>query len=42
MYIIYLITFDIRIIIYFPAKNNFMLVTPRTEMYDEVQQILFK
>jgi len=25
----YLTTFDIKIIIYFPAKNNFMLVTPR-------------
>jgi len=28
----YLATFDIKIIIHFPAKNNFMLVTPRTVM----------
>jgi hypothetical protein len=34
----YLATFDI--IIYFPAKNNFMLVTPRTERYEGVQHIL--
>ena len=39
MYIIYLTTFDIRIIIYFPAKNNFMLVTPQTERYEGVQHI---
>ena len=31
LYIMYLTTFDITIIIYIPAKNNFMLVTPRTE-----------
>ena len=35
----YLITFDIKIIIYFPAKNNFMLVTLRTEGYEGVQHI---
>ena len=35
-----LTTFDIKIIIYFPAKNNFMLVTPRTERYKGVQHIL--
>jgi hypothetical protein len=35
----YLTTFDIKIIIYFPAKN-FMLVTPRTERYEGVQDIL--
>ena len=26
-------TFYIQIIIHFPAKNNFMLATPRTERY---------
>jgi hypothetical protein len=36
----YLATFDIDIIIYFPAKNNFMLVTHRTERYEGVQHIL--
>ena len=35
----YLTTFDIKII-YFPAKNDFMLVTPQTEQYEEVQHIL--
>jgi hypothetical protein len=38
-YIMYLTTFDITIIIYIPAKNNFMLVTPWTEMYEGVQHI---
>jgi hypothetical protein len=42
LYIIYLTTFDIKIIIYFPAKNNCMLVTPRTERYEGVQHILKK
>jgi hypothetical protein len=36
----YLTTFDINIIIYFQAKNNFMLVTPQTERYEGVQHIL--
>jgi len=36
----YLTTFYVKIIIYFPAKNNFMLVTPRTERYAGVQHIL--
>jgi len=36
----YLTTFDIKIIIYFQAKNNFMLVTPQTERYEGVQTIL--
>ena len=36
----YLATFYINIIIYFPAKNNFMLVTRRTERYEGVQHIL--
>ena len=40
MHIIYLTTFDIKILIYFPAKNNFMLVTPRTERYEGMQHIL--
>jgi hypothetical protein len=36
----YLTTFDIKIIIYFPAKNNFMLVTLQTERgYEGVQHI---
>jgi hypothetical protein len=38
--ILYLTTFDIKIIIYFPAKNNFMLITPQTEKYEGVQHIL--
>ena len=36
----YLTTFDIKIIIYFQAKNNFMLVTPQNERYEGVQNIL--
>jgi hypothetical protein len=40
LYIMYLTTFDINIIIYFQAKNNFMLVTPQTERYEGVQHIL--
>ena len=35
----YLATFYINIIIYFPAKNNFMLATPRTESYEGVLHI---
>ena len=38
----YLTSFNINIIIYFPAKNNFMLVTPRTERYEWVQHILIE
>ena len=40
LYIMYLTTFDIKIIIHFQAKNNFMLVTSWTERYEEVQHIL--
>ena len=44
LYIMYLTTFDIKFIIYFPAKNNSMLVTLRTERYKQnvcgVQHIL--
>ena len=36
----YLTTFDIKIIIHFQAKNNFMLLTSWTERYEEVQHIL--
>jgi hypothetical protein len=36
----YLTTFDITIIIYFQTKNNFMLVTLRTERYEGMQHIL--
>jgi len=35
----YLTTFDITIVFYIPAKNNFMLVTPQTEKYEWVQHI---
>jgi hypothetical protein len=39
LYIMYVITFNIKIIFHFPKKNNFMLVTPRTEMYEGVLHI---
>ena len=33
LYIMYVTTYYIKIIFHFPKKNNFMLVTPRTERY---------
>ena len=33
LYIMYVTTFYIKNIFHFPKKNNFMLATPRTEMY---------
>ena len=39
LYIMYVTTFYIKIIFHFPKKNNFMLVTPRTEMYEGVLHI---
>jgi hypothetical protein len=35
----YVATFYIKIIFHFPKKNNFMLVTPRTERYEGVLHI---
>jgi hypothetical protein len=37
--IMYVTTFYIKIILHFPKKNNFMLVTPRTERYEGVLHI---
>ena len=34
LYIMYVTTFYIKIIFHFPKKNNFMLATPWTEMYE--------
>jgi hypothetical protein len=39
LYIMYITTFYIKIIFHFPIKNNFMLVTPRTEKYEGVLHI---
>ena len=39
LYIMYVTTFYIKNIFYFPKKNNSMLVTPRTEMYEGVLHI---
>ena len=39
LYIMYVTTFYIKIICHFPKKNNFMLVTPRTERYEGVLHI---
>ena len=39
LYIMYVTTFYIKNIFHFPKKNNFMLVTPRTEMYEGVLHI---
>jgi len=39
LYIMYLTTFYITIIFHFPKRNNFMLVTPRTERYEGVLHI---
>ena len=39
LYIIYVTTFYINNIFHFPKKNNFMLVTPRTERYEGVLPI---
>ena len=39
MYIMYVTTFYIKIIFHFPKKNDFMLVTPRTERYEGVLHI---
>jgi hypothetical protein len=36
---LYITTFYIKIIFHFPEKNNFMLVTPRTERYEWVLHI---
>ena len=36
LYIMYVTTFYIKIIFHFPKKNNFMMVTPRTERYKNV------
>ena len=38
-YVQYVTTFYITNIFHFPKKNNFMLVTPRTEMYEGVLHI---
>ena len=39
LYITYVTTFYIKIIFHFSKKNNFMLVTSRTEMYEGVLHI---
>jgi hypothetical protein len=39
LYIMYVTTFYIKNIFHFPEKNNFMLVTPRTERYEGVLHI---
>ena len=39
LYIMYVTTFYITIIFHFPKRNNFMLVTPRTERYEGVLHI---
>jgi hypothetical protein len=39
LYIMHITTFYIQIIFHFPKKNNFMLVTPRTERYQGVLHI---